>query len=210
MNYIIIILLSFILIFYFYNQQDNFNNQPDNFDTTLLDNTQKIDEDLNCYLFGCNSNQTQFTTINFIGYDNIDNPLFVSNTKFYLLKNNIIYKIKPNLKTAKLNNYKITVPVFLDTNKNIILKIKLKFDNYDFCGYLTNNYYHFNFLVYYKLINNYLENLYEYILININKNDEYIVKYTLPERTLIYYGENIWINYGIINLGPYKFTNNLK
>lgn len=209
MNYIIIIFICFILIFYFYNY-DNFDIELDDFDKTLIDDTKKMDEDLNCYLFGCNSNQSKFTTINFIGYDNIDNPLFVSKNKYFSLKNNNIYKIIPNIKKAKLNDYNISVPIFLDTNRNIKLKIKLKLNDYDFCGYLTNDYYHFNFLVYYKLNNNYLENLYEYILVTIDENNNYIIKYKLPERQLINYGENIWINYGIINLGPYKFTNNLK
>lgn len=214
---IIIFILILLLAFLLYKNtcmDENYTDAKEIVNQEEIANREEIanQEDLNCYIFGCNSARTNYTTINFIGNDELNNPIFTTNNTFYSVNNdNIIYKITPKIDTITKHENPISIPVFLKDN-NLTLKILLNFNEHNFIGYLSNNYYNITYLVYYKKLVESLnfDEMYEYILVQVNNNDEYIINHTLLPRTKINNNENIWIKYGMINLGPYKFIQTLK
>ena len=149
--------------------------------------------------------------IEWIGTDYNNNQLFTDKTDYFIFQNGFLNKVD-NINHDKINknNNIISIPVINENNK-LKLKIELKYKDYFFVGYLTNNYYHIKYLVYVKLINSEIDNnkLYEYIAIKIIDN-EYKIIHKLPLRGKIEDTETIWINYGPIILGPLLFTTKIN
>jgi hypothetical protein len=208
----IILLILFLLLFFvikepFYNV--DFNDdiyKEDNFGKNLL-NDYKIENDFNCYIYGCNTSRNDM--IEWIGMDENNNQLFSNKTDYYIFNNGFLNKTNIDKKKIIKNDSSVTIPTIINNNK-LELKINLKYKDYSFCGYLTNNYYHLQYLLYYKNSNDKIENdnLYEYIAIKIIDN-EYKVMHKLPLIKKIDNLETIWINYGPILLGPFVFTTNI-
>ncbi len=219
-NFILILFLCisifYLLTYIYYLSFEDFYVKQIYDDTYVKfdNNESNNDDNLNCYIFGCSNNyNTIYSTLDLIGSnDSYDHIFISSDNNYYSLNNNILYKIKIDSNFDKINKLdsKITLPVILENDK-IILKINLKYKDYVFIGYLTNNYYYINYIVYYKRFNDnlYFDELYEYVIIKI-VNNEYEMKYKLLPRTKINNNENIWILFGTINLGPYKFIHNLN
>lgn len=210
---IIIILLSILLLFLLNNE--NFFNigfndtiyDNDDFDvinspiSTRLLNDYKLSNDFNCYIYGCNSSRNDM--IKWIGTDTNKNNIFTDNTNYYLYNNDILNKIDnyDDTNVIKYNNI-INIPLVNQDNK-LKLKIKLSYLDYTFNGYLTNNFYNIQYLLYYKPLDIQVTNdmLYEYIAVKII-DKEYKIIHIIPPRTKIENLEIIWINYGSIILGP--------
>jgi hypothetical protein len=215
----IVIILLIIILFFAINKENflgiNFNDDNYKNDSleisqdSKLSNDYNIENDFNCYLYGCNSSRNDI--IEWIGSDNFNNPIFTDKTNYFIFNNGFLNKID-NITENKIikNNNTISIPVLNNDNK-IKLKVNLKYKDYNFIGYLTNNFYHIQYLLYEKLINNNIENnkLYEYVTIKIIDN-EYKVIHKLPIRSKIEYMETIWIDYGPIMLGPLLFTTKLN
>ena len=215
-NYMInIILLILFLLLFFITRNETFYNvdfnddiyKEDNLEKTLL-NDYKIENDFNCYIYGCNTSRNDM--IEWIGMDENKNEIFTNKKDYYIFNNGFLDK------TNKIDNNKIvkydssiSIPTIINNDK-LQLKINLKYKDYSFCGYLTNNYYNLQYLLYYKNDNIKIENdnLYEYIAIKII-NNEYKVMHKLPPITKIDNLQTIWINYGPILLGPFIFTTQL-
>jgi len=188
-------------------KNNNFENIEDN--STLL-NDYKIDNDFNCYIFGCNSSRNDM--IEWIGTDYNKNEIFKDyKDNFFIFNNGFLSKID-NINTKKFNknDYSLSIPV-METDDKIKLKIDLKYKDYIFYGYLTNNYYKIQYLVYEKPIITEIENneLFEYLAIKIIDN-KYKVMHRFPLRSKIDNLETIWINYGPISLGPLVFTKTIN
>ena len=193
----------------------NFNDdnyKDDSFEIsqdTKLMNNYNIENDFNCYLYGCNSSRNDM--IEWIGTDDNNTQIFTDNTDYFIYKNGFLNKVdKINKNKINKNNTNISIPVFNENDK-LKLKLELKYKDYEFVGYLTNDFYHIKYLVYEKLINTEIENdkLYEYVTIKII-GKQYKVMHKLPLRGKIRNKETLWINYGSIALGPLLFTTKLK
>jgi hypothetical protein len=210
----IILLILFLLLFFitrnetFYNV--DFNDdiyKEENLEKTLLNNY-KIENDFNCYIYGCNTSRNDM--IEWIGMDENKNEIFTNKKNYYIFNNGFLNKTD-NIDNNKIVKYdsSITIPTIINNDK-LQLKINLKYKDYSFCGYLTNNYYNLQYLLYYKNNNVTIENdsLYEYIAIKII-DKEYKVIHKLPLIKKIDNLETIWINYGPILLGPFIYTTQL-
>ena len=218
-NTLIILLIVILFLFLMINKESffsiNFNDdnyKNDSFDIskdTNLMNDINIENDFNCYLYGCNSSRNDM--IEWIGTDHDNNPIFTDNADYFMFENGFLNKVD-NINQRKINknNNIISIPV-INENDKLKLKLNLKYKDYGFIGYLTNNYYHIKYLVYEKPINTEIENnkLYEYIAIKII-NKKYKVMHKLPLRGKIENMETIWINYGLMILGPLLFTTKLN
>lgn len=177
-------------------------------DNKLLNNY-NIENEFNCYLYGCNNLPNDM--IDWIGVDDNNNQIFTNNIDYYLYNNGFLDKIDYiNKNKIKKNNNIITIPVINEDNK-LKLKLNLQYKDNNFIGYLTNNYYNIQYLLYEKEINTEINNdkLYKYSVLKIIKN-KYQVIYKLPFRQKIENMETIWINYGSLNIGPLMFTTKLN
>jgi len=192
----------------------NFNDENYKYDSfeiakdNKLMNNYNIENDFNCYLYGCNSSRNDM--IEWIGTDYDNNQIFTDNTDYFMFKNGFLNKLdKINQTKINKNHHIISIPVYNENDK-LKLKLDLTYKDYRFVGYLTNNFYRIKYLVYEKLINTEIENnkLYEYIAIKIIEK-QYKIIHKLPLRGKIDNMETIWINYGPIVLGPLLFTTKL-
>ena len=210
-NIILIILLIFILYFILNIEKFstiNFNDdmyKDNSFDISQnnkLLNDFNIENDFNCYLYGCTSSRNDM--IDWIGVDDDNNQIFTNNSNYFIFNNGFLDKIE------NINKNKISIPVINKDNK-LKLKLNLKYKDSNFIGYLTNNYYHIQYLLYEKLINTEIniDKLYEYSVIKLIEN-KYQIMHKLPLRSKIEDTEHVWITYGSINLGPLIFTTKLK
>jgi hypothetical protein len=219
---LLILLLLLILIFNienFYNIDNNIiddiydnNNNITDIPSSVLDvqllNNYKIENDFNCYLYGCNSSRNDM--IEWIGVDSNNNNILTDNINYFSYNNGKLDKIKNYDKNnIIMNQYIINIPI-INENNNIKLKVNLNYLDYTFNGYLTNNYYNIQYLVYIKPINTDIENdlLYSYIAVKIIE-DEYKIIHKIPPRQKIENLEIVWINYGSIQLGPLIFTSKI-
>jgi len=209
-----IILIFLIIFLFFIIQSESFinivdNNEDDNIedDNQHVLNDTKIENDFNCYIYGCNSSRNDM--IEWIGTDENKNEIFKNENKdFFIFNNGFLNKVdNVNFSKIKKNDYALTIPTTKNDDNKTKLKVNLKFKDYTFCGYLTNNFYKLQFLVYKKPIITEIQNdkLYEYIVVKII-NNEYKIMHKLPLRQNIENLETVWINYGPINLGPLIFT----
>jgi hypothetical protein len=222
-NYMInIILIILIIILYLISQNDFFSNVGfnDNIyketnnenieDNAQLSNDYKLDNDFNCYIYGCNSSRNDI--IEWIGTDYNKKEIFKDDkNNFFIFNNGFLNKIdKIDTKKININNYSLSIPT-TQIDNNIKLKINLKYEDYIFFGYLTNNYYKIQYLVYEKPIVTEIENnqLFEYLAIKIIDN-KYQVIHKIPLRSKIDNLEIVWINYGPISLGPLVFTKTIN
>jgi len=215
----IIIILLIVILFLMINKESffsiNFNdeNYKDNSfeiskDNELI-NSYNIENDFNCYLYGCNSSRNDM--IEWIGTDYDNNQIFTDNTDYFMFKNGFLNKVDKINQTKINKNYNIiSIPVFNENDK-LKLKLDLKYKDYSFVGYFKNDFYHIKYLVYEKPINTEVENnkLYEYIAIKIIEK-QYKIMHKLPLRGKIENMETIWINYGPLILGPLIFTTKLN
>lgn len=205
-NYMINIILIFliVLLFFIINNETFISIKDVEIDPVLL-NKHNIDNEFNCYIYGCNSSRNDM--IEWIGIDENNNEIFKNEKDTFIFNNGFLDKVE-NVNFSKIikNDNTLSIPVLNDKNKQK-LKINLKFNDYTFCGYLTNNFYGLQYLVYIKPFTTYIEQdqLYEYIVVKII-NNEYKIMHKLPPRQKIENLETIWINYGPINLGPLVFT----
>jgi hypothetical protein len=199
----ILIILFIIILFFIINKEnftidfyDSFEINQDN----KLVNDDNIENQFNCYLYGCNSSRNDM--IEWIGSDNNNNQIFTNNSDYFMFNNGFLNKID-NINKDKIikNNDIISIP-FTNKDDKLKLKLDLKYQDYNFVGYLINNFYNIKYLLYGKIIDN---TLYEYIVIKIIDND-YKVLHKLPLRSKIENIETIWIDYGPIMLGPLVFT----
>ena len=199
-NNFILILIFVIIIYFFYDlyiQEDihNIYTSENTNNINNFDSDKKLCKTYNCYL-GKNS---EF--IKLIGTDISNNSIFILNDKYYnelddsLVLNNIIEK-------NKIKFYDIPVNVPLDI-KNLKLKVKLLFNNYNFIGVLGNNYYNLEYLLYEKPyeLNNLNNKYYYYIFVKIIE-DKYKIIYELPPREKIEQKQSIWASYGSFSTGP--------
>jgi hypothetical protein len=193
----------------------NFNDENYKYDSfeiakdNKLMNNYNIENDFNCYLYGCNSSRNDM--IEWIGTDYDNNQIFTDNTDYFMFKNGFLNKLdKINQTKINKNHHIISIPVYNENDK-LKLKLDLTYKDYRFVGYLTNNFYRIKYLVYEKLINTEIENnkLYEYIAIKIIEK-QYKIIHKLPLRGKIDNMETIWIIYGPIVLGPLLFTTKLN
>ncbi len=204
-----IILIFLIIFLFFIIQSESFINIDDNIedDNQQVLNDTKIENDFNCYIYGCNSSRNDM--IEWIGTDENKNEIFKNENKdFFIFNNGFLNKVdNVNFSKIKKNDYALTIPTTKNNDNKTKLKVNLKFKDYTFCGYLTNNFYKLQFLVYKKPITTEIQNdkLYEYIVVKII-NNEYKIMHKLPLRQNIENLETVWINYGPINLGPLIFT----
>jgi len=222
---IIFLLLFLLFIFIYINNEQFIEMERDENIITLTNDTNNnlgdananinelsyidySDDILDCYIYGCNKVITT-NLIDFIGYDNFNKPIFNFENKYYSQETSNYFIKKNNNEIKTIFDRKISIPCLID-NEKIIPQIQLSYDDYTIDGYLTNNYYNINYIVYYKIINDNLnfDKLYEYILVKI-KNKNYIKEYTLLPRQKIDNEETIWIQLGSIVLGPYKFISKL-
>lgn len=215
-----IILILLIIILFFIINVENFSIINFNDDTykdnslnisqnNKLKNDFNIENEFNCYLYGCTSSRNDM--IDWIGVDNNNNQIFTDNTDFFIFNNGFLDKIDNiNKNKIKSNDNIISIPVINEDDK-LKLKLNLKYKDSNFIGYLTNNYYHIQYLLYEKAVNTEINNtkLYEYIVIKIIKN-KYQIIYKLPLRSKIENTEQIWITYGSLNLGPLIFTTKIN
>ena len=188
-------------------KNNNFENIEDN---SALLNDYKIDNDFNCYIFGCNSSRNDM--IEWIGTDYNKNEIFKDyKDNFFIFNNGFLSKID-NINTKKINknDYSLSIPI-METDDKIKLKINLRYKDYIFYGYLTNNYYKIQYIVYEKPIITEIKNneLFEYLAIKIIDN-KYKVMHQFPLRSKIDNLETVWINYGPISLGPLVFTKTIN
>lgn len=209
-----IILICLILTLFFVIKSETFLNTENNekiVDNPKLLNDYNIENDFNCYIYGCNSSRND--TIEWIGIDENNNEIFKNKNKdLFIFNNGFLNKVDAvNFSKVKKNDYLLSIPTTTNKNKNPELKINLKLDDYIFSGYLTNNFYRLQYLVYKKPITVEIENdqMYEYILVKII-NNEYKIIHKLPLRQKIENLETIWVNYGSINLGPLVFTTTIN
>jgi len=213
-----IIILLIVILFLMINKESflsiNFNDENYKYDSfeiakdNKLMNNYNIENDFNCYLYGCNSSRNDM--IEWIGTDYDNNQIFTDNTDYFMFKNGFLNKLdKINQTKINKNHHIISIPVYNENDK-LKLKLDLTYKDYRFVGYLTNNFYRIKYLVYEKLINTEIENnkLYEYIAIKIIEK-QYKIIHKLPLRGKIDNMETIWINYGPIVLGPLLFTTKL-
>lgn len=214
-KYFLLFILFSLLILILY-QEDFFNisfnddvYDQDKYDkienNKALLNDYTIENDFNCYIYGCNSSRNDM--IEWIGTNEDNKDIFRNNNDYFVFDNGFLNKLD-NINENKVtkNYYSINIPTTISNNK-LQLKINLKHQDYTLCGYLTNNYYHLQYLLYYKPIQTEVENdiLFEYIAVKII-NNEYKTFHTLPLRSKIENLETIWINYGPLMLGPFVFT----
>lgn len=199
-NNFILILIFIIIIYFFYDSyiQEDIHNIYTSENTNNINNfdsDQKLCTTYNCYL----GNNSEF--IKLIGTDISNNSIFILNDKYYneldnnLVLNNIIEKNK-----IKLYDIPINVPIDI---KNLKLKVKLLFNNYNFIGVLGNYYYNLEYLLYEKPyeLNNLNNKYYYYIFVKIIE-DKYKIIYELPPREKIEQKQSIWASYGSFNIGP--------
>lgn len=218
---LLILLVLLILIFNIENFYNIDNNITDNIyennniidipssalDTKLL-NDYKIESDFNCHLYGCNSSRNDM--IEWIGVDSSNNNILTDNINYFSYNNGKLDKIKNYDKNnININQDIINIPI-INENNNIKLKVNLNYLDYIFNGYLTNNYYNIQYLVYIKPINTDIINdlLYSYIAVKIIE-EEYKIIHKIPPRQKIENSEIVWINYGSIQLGPLIFTSRI-
>lgn len=218
---LLILLLLLILIFNIENFYNIDNNITDNIyennniidipssvlDTKLL-NDYKIESDFNCYLYGCNASRNDM--IEWIGVDSSNNNILTDNINYFSYNNGQLDKIeKYDKNNITMNKNVINIPIINEDN-NIKLKVNLMYLDYVFNGYLTNNYYNIQYLVYIKPINTDIENdlLYSYIAVKIIEK-EYKIIHKIPPRQKIENLEIVWISYGSIQLGPLIFTSKI-
>ena len=218
-NIILIFLIIFLFLiiqsesFYNVGFDDNIykedNNEKIENDSKLL-NDINIENDFNCYLYGCNSSRNDM--IEWIGTDENKNEVFTDKTnQIFVFNNGFLDKVDDiNFSKIKKNDYLLSIPTIINNNKKE-LKINLKFKDYTFYGYLTNNFYKLQFLIYQKPIKTEISNdeLYEYIAVKII-NNEYKLMHKLALRSKIENLETIWINYGPISLGPLVLTTKIN
>jgi hypothetical protein len=218
-NIILIFLIIFLFFFiqseYFFNVEfdDNIykedNNEKIENDSKLLTDI-NIENDFNCYIYGCNSSRNDM--IEWIGTDENKNEIFADKSKqIFVFNNGFLDKVdNVNFSKIKKNDYNLTIPTINNNNKKE-LKINLKFKDYTFYGYITNNFYKLQFLIYQKPVKTEISNdqLYEYVALKIIEN-EYKLIHKLPLRPKIENLETIWINYGPISLGPLIFTTKIN
>jgi hypothetical protein len=177
-------------------------------DTELINNY-KIEKDFNCYVYGCNSSRNDM--IELVGVDQDTNHIFKDSNNLYKLTNGFLDKITNyNLSSIIKNESNLNIPI-IKQNDKLKLKIELKYLDYNFYGYLSNNYYSIQYLLYGKPIETSIENdiLYEYIAVKIIENI-YKIIHKLPVRAKMLNMETIWIDYGPIQLGPLLFTTKLN
>ncbi len=222
--YMINIVLIFLIIFLFFVvQSETFFNVGFNDDIYKEDNNEKIEDDtvlvndynidneFNCYIFGCNSSRNDM--IEWIGTDQNNNQIFKKDNKdLFVFNNGFLDKVENvNFSKVTKNDYFLSIPTLLTEDNKTKLKIDLKFQDYLFCGYLTNNFYKLQYLVYKKPVTTMIENdqLYQYIAVKII-NNEYKIMHKLPLRQKIEDQETVWINYGPFNLGPLVFTTKIN
>ena len=80
--------------------------------------------------------------IEWIGIDENKNELFKNNNKEYFIFNNGFLDKVDNINFSKIkkNDYLLSIPTIINNDNKTQLKINLKFNDYTFYGYLTNNY----------------------------------------------------------------------
>ena len=199
-----ILIILFIIILFFIINKENFTIKfYDSFEISQDNNfvnDYNIENQFNCYLYGCNSSRNDM--IEWIGADNNNNQIFTNKTNYFMFNNGFLNKIDNiNENNIIKNNDIISVP-FTNKDDKLKLNLNLKYQDYTFVGYLINNFYHIKYLLYGKITDNLL---YEYVVIKIIDNT-YKVMHKLPLRTKIENMEIIWIDYGPIMLGPLVFT----
>jgi hypothetical protein len=210
-----IILIFLIILLFLIIQTESFINIDEDIediediedDNEQLLNDTKIENDFNCYIYGCNSSRNDM--IEWIGTDENKNEIFKNENKDLFIFNNGFLNKVDNINFSKIKKYtnSLSIPTIITDDNKTQLKINLKYKDYTFCGYLTNNFYRLQFLVYKKPITTEIQNdkLYEYIVVKII-NNEYKIMHKLPLRQNIQNLETLWINYGPISLGPLIFT----
>jgi hypothetical protein len=201
-KYIIIIIIIIIsIIIYFYKPE-------------LLKNTTYFDNDSNYeYIMTLDKNDKNDKEINdnnnevlLIGNDNNQNLIFKYKNRLYNIENDKLYLSTNKYNEKDLTYYEVPKKVLIDFN-SMALKFKLKFNNYNFVGLVSNKYYHLEYILYEKLydLDNELEDkLYYYILVKIIDNI-YTIIYELPPRNKISFNEYIWVKYGPFQVGPLLF-----
>lgn len=142
------------------------------------------------------------------GYDR--NRLNIFEGKYWEMKDKGFSDIF-NYDDNKFTSYEQTMPSF---NREKRAKIKLnrsmkipniyKYENktYEYVGVAYNPYYNQYYIVY----ENYLNGLYEYLLVK-KELGEFVVSHNVGPRTKINYGDNVYLSYGVFQLGPLNFKN---
>lgn len=192
-------IIFFLLILLFLNYHfDKFLPAP------LIDETpiKNSPTDLNCYVYGCNTN---FVMFSLIGKDISNNIVFnkVSSNNLYILKDDYLQEISTKTQIL-LNQRSLNIPFILNNDKYTIA-INLEFNGYQFIGYITNNFYNIQYLLYGKEVNNIdaFDKLYEYIIVTIS-DTTYIINNKLQLMNKLNEDETLYINNGSIRLGPFK------
>lgn len=198
-------IIFFLLILLFLNYQfDKFLPAPLIDETPIKNNP----TDLNCYVYGC---KTTFVIFSFIGKDISNNKVFnnVSSNDLYILKDEYLQEISPKTQIL-LNQQVLNIPFILNNDKYTIA-IKLEFNGYQFIGYITNNFYNIQYLLYGKEVNNIaaFDKLYEYIIVTIS-DANYIINNKLQSMNKLNEEETLYINNGSIRLGPFKLIFSLS
>lgn len=199
------LILIFILIIFIFFEYNNISEGIRN--TFYFDNDSNYQyimdlDKKECTTFNCENNNEN---ILLIGKDSDNKHIFKHQNKLY---NNIDDKLIPydsNNKEIIYYEFPSKVPANLS---NMILKIKIIFDGYNYVGVLSNNYYNQEYLLYeksYELNETMEDKLFYYILVKII-NNKYTIMYELPPRQKILPEEYIWASYGSFQIGPLLFN----
>jgi len=204
-NNFILILFFLIILFIFYKYNNIYEGIRNTFYFDNDSNYEYIDniDKIKCPNFDCKNNNDQ---ILLIGKDINNNNIFKYENQLYNINNEklILYKENDDNKVYYYN-FPIKVPIDLS---NMKIKIKMVYDDYNYIGILSNNYYNIEYLLYeksYDLDDTMDDKLYYYILVKIIDNN-YKIMYKLPPRTKILPEEYIWASYGSFQIGPLFFN----
>lgn len=151
------------------------------------------------FYFGCSSERANEERISLVGTDKEKNNIYKLNDTFYKELDDGLVKVD-NVSNVSYLSTPINVPV----DDKLKLKIKTKFNDYDFIGTLSNEFYKLEYLLYekpYDKDSKLEDKLYYYILVKVLEG-QYKIFHQLPPRKKIEKNEYIWVTYGHLNLGP--------
>jgi hypothetical protein len=163
-----------------------------------------IEKKKDCGSFNCKNNNQEELLL--VGKDSNDKHIFEHKDKLYTNVNDklILHTTNENNKISYLE-FPRKVPANLS---DLTLKVRMYFDGYNYAGFLSNNYYNQEYLLYekpYDLNDSMDDKLYYYILVKII-NGKYTKMFELPPRQKILPEEYIWASFGSFQIGPLLFN----